>query len=112
MGSREQDAAATAGLLKEVVAPRHEILKLVLPEEYRVTRFFELPPKPCPLKDELQDDVNHAAGFVAVFQHREIADDDFAVMRRHLRGEGAFAAAEQPVERIETGICPPCPTRS
>src|SRR5579872_109574 len=62
----DRDAAATAGLLKEVVPPRHEILKLVLPEEYRVGRFFELSPEPCPLKDELQDDVDRAAGLMSI----------------------------------------------
>ena len=97
----DRDAAAPAGLLKEVVPARDEILKLVLPEEYRIGRFRELAPEPCPLENELQDDVDEAAGFVAVFQHRKIADDDLAFMRGHLRREGAFAAAEQPVERIE-----------
>ena len=35
----DRDAAATAGLLKEVIPPRHEILKFVLPEEDRIRRF-------------------------------------------------------------------------
>ena len=38
---------------------------------------------------------------MAVFQEREIADDDLAVVRRHLRREGATAAAKQAVEGIK-----------
>jgi hypothetical protein len=36
------DTAAPAGLLKEVVPPRDEILKFVLPEENRVGGFIKL----------------------------------------------------------------------
>jgi hypothetical protein len=38
---------------------------------------------------------------VSVLQQRKIADDNLALVHRHLRSEGAFAAAKQTVERVE-----------
>jgi hypothetical protein len=56
--THDRDAASPAGLLKKVIPPRHEILKLVLPEKDRVQRFRKLSSQPRPLKNQLQDDVD------------------------------------------------------
>ncbi len=81
---------STAGLLEEVIPARHEVLEFVLPQKDRVWRFRKLAPKPCPLKNQLQDDVDQPAGLMAVFQQRKIADDDLPLVRRLLRREGCI----------------------
>jgi hypothetical protein len=95
------DTASPAGLLEEIISARYEVLKLVLPEEDEVRGFFDLSPQPCSLKGQFYDDLHQAGGLEAVFQERKIDDDDFALVRRHLRRNGAFATAENAIEGIE-----------
>ena len=91
------DAAAAAGLLKEIVPAGDEILKLVLPEEYRIGRFAELAPEPCPLEDEFQYDVDEPPCLMAILQERPVAEYDPVPVRRILRSKAATAGG--PVRR-------------
>ena len=89
------DAAATAGLLKEVVPARDEILKFVLPEKYRVGRFGELAPEPGPLKNSFRMTLIRRPVSWPYSSSGKSQMTIFPSMRRVFGRECAFAAAEQ-----------------
>jgi hypothetical protein len=96
---------APACLLKEVVAFRDEVLKLVHPKQYRVGRVGQVSAQPCSLEYEFQHHVDEPARLVPVFQQRKIADYDLVFMGGHLGRQGAFPARKQPtVWRIEESV--------
>ena len=69
--AHDRDAGATARLLEEVIPARAEILHFVLPEKDRVWRLLKVSPKPCPLEDQLEHDVDQSARSHVRTQARE-----------------------------------------